>query len=317
MAWYDQITKKFVANVATRYMQESPWPVLSIFPKINVKQKSGYIAEYTKEDWMRVGDPKDYIRSGAAESIGDSISHGNQPYFLEKRSLHTDLTEEDREEYDNPFDPVTDGTEWVIDTLGRVATKLFSDTVFSTGIWGTDFDVNASSVKWNDSTSKPITDVLNQSQAIEAFTGFRPNKIVLTRDVFNALKVNSQIRDSMKVTTDKVITEALLAKLFEVESVQVFRTVETTAKKGKLATKSNTNFMATNKLLLCYTPKRASKKRPSAGYHLAYKGKYGNVVTRSFPMKQLNNALRVEGDIFIAPKIVSADLGTLFTNIIV
>ena len=316
MAWFDQITQKFVANVATRYMQEAPWAPLSIFPKINVKQKSGYIAEYTKEDWMRVGDPKDYIRSGASESIGDSISHGYQPYFLEKRSLHTDLTEDDRNEYDNPFDPVTDSTEWVIDTLGRVAAKLFSDTVFTTGVWGLDFDVTASSTKWSSSTSTPITDVLNQSQAIEAFTGFRPNKMVMTRDVFNALKVNSQIRDSMKVTTDKVVTEALLAKLFEVDIVQVFRTVETTAKKGQKSTKDNTNFMATNKVLLCYTPQRASKKRPSAGYHLAYKGKYGNVITRTFPMPQLNNALRIEGDIFIAPKIVSPDLGTLFINVI-
>ncbi len=106
MAWYDQITDKFVANVANRYMQENIWPQFSIFPKVNSKQKSGYIAKYEKEDWLRVGTVSDYIRTGATESKGENFATGRQPYTLEEFAFHDDVTKEERAEYDNPFEPV-------------------------------------------------------------------------------------------------------------------------------------------------------------------------------------------------------------------
>ena len=114
MAWYDQITPKFIRGVANRYMQENIWPALAVFPKVNTKQKSGYIAEYSKEDWLRVGNVADYIRTGATESVGDTFEHGQQSYILEEYTFHDDVTEDERDNYDNPYDPISDATEYVI-----------------------------------------------------------------------------------------------------------------------------------------------------------------------------------------------------------
>lgn len=315
MAWYDQVTDKFVANVANKYMQEINWEAFDIFPKVNSKQKSGFVAKYEKEDWLRVGDVKEYVRTGATESKGDTFASGKQSYVLEEYAFHEDVSKEDREEYDNPFDPIKDATEFVVNRLRLVAAKKFGE-VFGTGIWGSDVNIGTSSSKWNDSSSDPISDVLTYSQAVESFTGFWPNRIAMTRDVFAALKTNAAIKSVMKTTSDKIVTTGLLAKVFEVEKVVVFSAVETTAKKGATATTANTNYMVSNRLLLCYAPNRASKKAPSAGYHITYKGSNGNIVTKKIPNRLANDAVRIEGSLYTKPMVMAPDLGVLFTNIV-
>ena len=316
MAWYDQITDKFVANVANKYMQDNIWGPFNIFPKVNVSQKAGYVAEFAKEDWLRMDNPDQYVRTGATESVGDVQASGKQPFVLEQYAFHADISADERENYDNPFDPVSDNVEFVINRIRMIVAKKFANTVLTSGVWGTDYDIGTNSTKWNADGSDPIADVLAQAQAIESLTGFWPNKICMTRDVELALATNDAIKDVMAVTNTKIVTRQLLATIFKVDTVEVFSTVATTAKKGQSATASNTNYMASNQLLLCYAPDRATTKAPSAGIHPVYKGNGGNVLTRRIAMPEKNDALRIEGMIYTNPMILASDLGVRFYNIV-
>ena len=316
MAWYDSISDKFIANVANKYMQDNIWGPFNIFPKVNVKQKSGLFAKFSKEDWLRMDDVNEYIRTGASESKGDIHGKSSQSYLLEQFAFHEDVTEEDRDNYDNPYDPIADATDYVVNKLQLLVAKKFATSVLASGIWSTNYDVGAGSTKWNASGATPIDDVLGQAEAIEKFTGFWPNRICMTRDVELALATCDDILDVMAVTNTKVVTKDLLATIFKVDTVEVFATVATTAAKGGTATTSNTNYMATDTCVLCYTPDRATTKKPSAGIHPVYKGKGGNVITRRIPMPENNNALRVEGMVYTAPVIMAADLGARLHNIV-
>lgn len=86
--------------------------------------------------------------------------------------------------------------------------------------------------------------------------------MIITFDVLKALKSNTKIMDRMKTTTDKTVTLALLANLFEVERIEVLDAVN----------EGGTDFMVNGKMLLCYTPPRPTKAAPSAGYNIGYVG---------------------------------------------
>ena len=322
MEWYDQINETFVKNVAIGYMQEVDFAPFNIFPVVRTVKSSGLIASYNKEDWLRVGDVNEYKRIGATESVGDDYGIGSQPYNVEDISFHKDVTKKEADEYDNPFDPVNDAIRFVINRIRLVSVSNFVNVFMKTGVWGTDYTGVASGatgdqfIKWSASGSTPIADVLNYQDAIRAFTGFTPKKMIMTPDVYKALRSNSEIQGLLKVTTDKVVTLDILTKLFDMDTIEVLSNVKTTAKKGQLSTKANTGYFAAGKVFLGYTPTKPSKFEPSAGYHIVQTNKGQDVLMDNIPMLEKNHALRLEGTMSLSPKVVAPDLGCLLTSVV-
>ncbi len=316
MEWYDQINETFVRNVAIGYFQEIDFTPFRIFPAITTVHSSGMLGSYNKEDWLRIGDKNDYKRVGATESVGDDYSVGSQPYMVEEVAFHKDITKKEANEYDNPFDPVSDGTKFVINRLNLIATANFVDTFLKTGVWANEYVGGTDFTKWSDASSTPVEDVLTYQDEVRAFTGFAPNKMIMTPDVYKALRGNTEVKSLLKITDTKIVTKNLLRQLFDMEELEVLGTVRTTAKKGQTATKSNTGYFAAGKVFLGYVPKAPSKYEPSAGYHMVQTIGGDKVVTEAIPMKHLNHALRVEGTINLTPKVVASDLGCLLTSVV-
>jgi hypothetical protein len=306
MAWFDQITQKFVANVANKYFNDSGLEAFNIFPKVNSAQLTGYIGKYTKADWLRIGNVKDYKRAGATESVGDDYALDKQSYTLEEIAFHKDVSKDDRNEYDNPFDPINDATQFVINRIRRVILQNLVDKYIAGSIWGNNVVGTTDFTKWS-TTSTPVDDVLGWKQTVEKTTGFSPNRLIVAPDVHKELKTNADITGKMKTTSDKVVTTGLLARLFEVDTYAVMNAVNSGA----------TDYMIAGKALLVYTPNNPTKFEPSAGYHLTYKNKTGqNVQAERIPMKHLNDALRIEASIKIAPVVLATDLGVYASAVI-
>ena len=312
--WYDQITDKFVGNVANKYMQENPWKIFRAFPDVPVKQLSGYLATYDKEDWLRIGDPDDYIVNGAAESIGDDFATGKSAYVLKKYKFHDDLDKDSMENYDSPFAAVRDRTEFVVSRLGLVMAKVFKNALMTTGVWGKDVD--CSGAKWTTAGTNVMKQISDNAQYVQSITGFRPNRMIVCQDAIDALDYNTGIINRMKTTSDKIITTDLLARLFKLEMIEVLSAVETSAAKGGTVTTANTDFMHSGSALLFFAPPRPSIKMPCAGYNLIRKGKLGKINTTQIPMKAKNDAIRIEGWVEAMPFVLGADLGVYFYNLV-
>lgn len=308
--WYDQIAPVFVQGVANKYVVSNPLGVFDIFPKVPTQKMTGYLAKYTKADWFKIGTPSDYLRIGATESKGDNFTVAKQTYRVQPYSFHNDVTKDDAAEYDNPFDPVNDATEFVINRINRILLKNLSDTYLATGIWDGEHDDTAA--QWDTKSSgvntvDPVEVVLTRRQARQAVTGYLPNRMIITPDVFKALQTNTFILDRMKVTDTKIVTEALLASLFGVSTLKVFDAVNADA----------TAYLRTGLCFLCYTPDRATKFAPSAGYHMTYQKQNGDVVqTKQIMMEWLNDCLRVEGTVYTDPIVVATDLGDYTYNLV-
>ena len=194
---------------------------------------------------------------------------------------------------------------------------------FKAGIWGTEISGASSAsegkvVYWNLPTSDPIKDITEASVKMASETGYKPNTLVLSPFVFNALKNHEDILDRIKYTQKGIVTADLLATLFEVDNVYVAWGVVNTAAKGAT---ENIGFIMGKHALLCYSAPRPALKKPSAGYIFAWSGlegsgAYGNRIVR-LPMDMLGlGTERIEGEIAFDAKQICADLGTFFKDIV-
>lgn len=302
--WSDQMLPAYISNVANRYIVDKPLTAFDIFPLVGTKSLTGYIGTYTKADWLRIGSTSLYKRTGATESLGDDYAVGKTSYEVEQYSFHKDITRDDMNEYDNPFDPVNDAIDFVLTRMNRVLLTELINTYITTSVWGTD--TNLASYKWTTkssgvSSNDPVDHIMAAHNAITKVTGYHANKLILSWDAFSALKTNTCITDRMKTVSDKVVTADMLAKLFEVEKLVIIDAVN----------EGGTDFITSSRGLLCYTPNRPSKFAPSAGYHINYTGgEIGRPIrTRKIPMPQLNDAVRIEADMYIDQLVLSTDLG--------
>ncbi len=306
--WFDQINLVMVSGVANRYMVENPLAVFNIFPRVTTQKLSGYIALYDKAAWFKIGTLNDYKRTGATESIGDDYTIAKQLYNVEEFAFHKDITEDEAYEYDSPFSPVRDAVQFVINRINRITLQNLCDTYLASGKWTTESAWTANKVTAaanGVSTYDPVYYMQQEANKIWKVTGYKPNRLIVTPDIDQALKLNTFITNRLRYTVDKVVTNNFLASLFEVETYHVMDAINGTA----------TDFLKTNCGLLCYTPNAASVMAPSAGYQMIHTRAGMQIEMRRIPMPMLNNALRIEGVIRMCPIQVAQDLAVYLSDL--
>jgi len=313
-----------MTNISVAYMQDDKNFIADkVFPIVPVKRQSDVYYQYSRADFMR---DEARERGAATESVGSDYGvEAQDPYFCKKHAFHTDITPEERANYDEPLDADKDATDFVTQKMLIRREMAWSSKFFKTGVWGTEYAGAASAdaatkklVYWNKSTSDPIGDVTNAGIAMAGGTAFRPNTLVLSPYVFNALKNHEDILDRIKYTQKGIVTTDLLATLFEVDKVLVAWGVANTAVKGA---EEATNFIMGKHALLCYSNPTPALRKPSAGYIFAWtglegSGGYGNRIVR-LPMDQLGlGTERIEGEIAFDSKVICSDLGVFFKDIV-
>lgn len=313
-----------LTNTSVAYMQDATAFISqNVFPVIPVKRKSDIYYIYNKGDFMR---DEAKVRGAASESAGSDYGvEASDPYFCRKHAFHTDVSPEDRANYDEPLNADLDATDFVTQKMLIRREVEWASKFFKAGIWGTDVAgiasspvANTSAVFWNLPTSTPIEDVTNASVTMASTTGYKPNTLVLSPFVLTALKNHEDILDRIKYTEKGIVTEDLLATLFGVEHVYVAWGVVNNAAKGET---DAFNFIMGKHALLCYSNPKPALKKPSAGYIFSWtglegSGGYGNRIVR-LPMDLLGiGTERIEGEIAFDAKCICKDLGYFFKDII-
>ena len=311
-----------LTNTSVAYMQDaSAFIADKVFPIVRVKRQSDVFYIYNKGDFMR---DEAALRGAASESAGGDYGvEASDPYYCRKHAFHKDVTPEERANYDEPLDADTDATEFVSQKMLIRREMEWATRFFKAGIWGREIsggDAAAENVAihWNKPTSNPIGDITGASVQMASETSYKPNTLVLSPFVFNALKNHEDILDRIKYTQKGIVTADLLATLFEVEHVYVAWAVVNSAVKG---TADNIGFIMGKHALLCYSAPSPGLKKPSAGYIFAWSGldgsgAYGNRIVR-LPMDMLGlGTERIEGEIAFDAKQICKDLGVFFKDIV-
>ncbi len=311
MEWYNTITDQYVRNAVIGYAQDAPLEVFNVFPRVNTRRYQGLIPKYVKADWFKIGDPNAYKRFGSTESVGDTFATDKSQYLLEQYSFHKDVTKDDVEQTESPYAAIDDAAKFVVNRLRRVTLKILVTEFLAASVWGNE---ESSPTKW-DATSNgvsdadPVDNILTWKQAIEKTTGFDPRKLIITPDVYKALRLNTKITARLGSNSTQIVTRQLLASLFDLDELVILNAIN----------ESVDGYMAAGKALLVYTPKgtTGNKFEPSAGYIMTYAGDGGyNFGTSRIPMPQKNHSLRIEADLRIDPVVPAADCGYYISNLV-
>lgn len=317
-----------LTNMSVAYMQDaSAFIADKVFPIVPVKRQSDVFYQYNKGDFMR--DEAQVRGAGTESAGGDYGVEAQDPYYCRKHAFHKDVTEEERANYDEPLNADQDANDFVSQKMLIRREMEWASKYFKAGVWGTQIDgasaaapgsegVNEKVVYFNQPTSNPISVITNAGIKMAGETGYKPNTLVLSPSVFNALKNHEDILDRIKYTQKGIVTTDLLATLFEVDKVVVAWAVVNSSQKGA---KDSVDFIMGKHALLCYSNPRPALKKPSAGYIFAWtglkgSGAYGNRIIR-LPMAQLGlGTERIEGEIAFDAKLVCKDMGIFFNGIV-
>ena len=303
-----------LTNVSIAYIQNAKDFIADqVFPNVPVMKQSDRYFKYTKDFWFRTSAQK---RAPSTESAGAGFGIDNTPsYFCDVWAEHIDIDDQTRTNADQPLDLDRDGTMFVTQGLLLRREIEFMRNYMATSVWSGHADFTPS-IKWDAATGDPLADIDSLKSAVKSQTGFMPNTLTVSQDVFFALRNNLKILDRIKYTQRGVITEELLAMLFGVDKFLVAGAVLNSAAEGATAVY---DYMVKNCALLCYANPTPSILQPSAGYTFGWQGLFGSGALgnriKTFRIEP-RACDRVEGEMSFAMNVVGADLGAFCTSVL-
>lgn len=305
-----------LTNISIAYLQKATnFVAARVFPNIPVTKQSDLYYTYDRGEFNR-DEMKE--RAPGTESAGGSYTLDNSPnYFCRIYSFHKDVPDPVRANADSVLAPDREATEYVTQKGLIKREKLFASKYFVTGVWTNE---TTPANLWDTDTSTPIEDVRGAKSTILESTGFEANTLVLGSTVYDALVDHPDIVDRIKYGqtpgNPAIANIEALMKLFELERIFVMKAIENTAKEGATAVHS---FIGGKHALLCYSAPAPGIMTPTAGYTFSWTGYLGagaegNRISR-FRMEALKSD-RVEIEMAFDQKLVSADLGYFFLDVV-
>lgn len=295
-----------LTKVGLKYMQDpKKFKATKIFPMCPVSLMSSTFPTYDKEYWFK-NEAK--IRVPGTESSGSRHGRGTDNYSCQDVSHHEDVPDEYVLNDPAPLNPLKAATRRVSQIISTFDEVDWVTRFLTTTVWT---DATAPSPRWDAADSTPLEDIDGYKRDMESATSMEPNKMVLSKDVFDILKRHPQVKEQIKYTSASNVTAAMLAAIFEVEEIVVLTAVYDSAAYGATASMA---YVATNKCLLLHTTDNPSLESPSAGYNFAWSayGKNGyKVVTKP---QQNTDSMRVEAHNYHDMKRIASDLGIYVTT---
>jgi len=310
-----------LSNVSIAFMQKATNFVADrIFPIVTVAKQSDKYFTYDRGMFNR---DEMKLRAPGSESAGATYSLSTASYSADVWALHKDIADQVRANADTPIQLDREATEFLAGKALIRKEKNWAGLHFATGKWTTERAGVASGptgtefLRWDVAASTPIEDVRAGATAMAVLTGFRPNKMVLGRNVWDSLVDHPDIIgriDRGQTAGAAIVLRQNLAALFEMDEILVMDSIENTANEG--ATNVHA-FIGGNHALLAYAAPSPGLMIPSAGYTFAWSGFLGGgaLGTRMKRMRMEHlESDRLEIEMSFDQKLVAADLGSFFLN---
>ena len=314
-----------LTNVSIAYMQSADTYIADkVFPLVPVQKQSDIFWKFSKSDWRRTEVRK---RAPGTEAPGVGWNMQTDTYYAEQYAVKHDITDEERANADSNFNLERDATEFITNQMLLSRDIDWTTRYFGASIWSTTKTGVASGptgtqyVQWDQAASDPINDVATAFIAFRLLTGFAPNICVMGPYVMNALKQHPDIIDRIKYTQRGVVTEDLIATLFDVDelyvnyaSVASGQQINDAKAQDAAATYS---FIADSKAVgFFYSPSAPALRTPAAGYIFQWVALVGSggrgIRIRRFRMEHISTD-RIQAEQTYDMKVVGADMGLYFT----
>lgn len=317
-----------LTNVSVAYLQSaSSYIADKVFPRVPVPKQSNTFWKYSKSDWRRTSAQK---RAPGTETPGDGWNNLQDQYFCHVYGIHKDVDDQTRANADSNFNLDRDSTEFVTNQLLLKRDIDWSDTFFKSGVWttqktGVSGTPSTNEFKqWNDSASDPIRDVQQWIIDFRELTGFKPTGMVLGANVMKELKQHPDIIDRIKYTQKGIVSEDLIATLFDVDELYTSYATKASGPhindaKAQDAAATYSFISNSKSLLMFYAPKSPSLMTPSAGYTFTWNGYMGGngqgIRIKRFRQEAIASD-RIEAEMTYDMKVVCNDMGVYAGSVV-
>ena len=316
-----------LTNLTLAYAQsQESFVADKVFPVVGVDKQSDKYYEYNRADMNRSGDVKKLAPRTEVERIGMAIS--SDSYYADVYGLGMDFDEQTLANEDAALDIRSAGAQTLVNRLMIHREEQFASTFFSAGVWGNqDLQSGRSIVEWDQALATPIKNVTDASKTIQLQSGgFRPNTMVVGREVHDALINSSDILKRIGLeagattASPALATRQMMARIFEVENYYVMEAVKNTAVEGAAESPA---FIGGKHAMLCYTPSNAGLMTPASGLTFAWNNIPGvnnlGISVESFSddaLKRQQIAEMIQVKMSYDMKVVGSELGYFFETII-
>jgi hypothetical protein len=294
-----------------------------IFPILPVGKQTDKYFQIPKGDWFR-----DEMQKRAPGALSAQRTHkmSTDNYSCDVWALHEMLADQVRANYDSPLQADREITEGLTQAGMIRKERQWVTDYFGSGKWTTDqTGVDSASPstnevgRWDRADSTPIEDVRAAKRRVQARTGFRPNKMAMGREVFDALVDHPDIvgrLDRGQTTGAAIVLRQNLAALFELDEILIMDSVYNSAVEGA---DDSIGFIGGKAALLVYVPPAPGLYIPSAGYTFSWTGLLG-AGALGMRMKRIRDEKResdmIEIQMAFDQKLVHADLGQFFITVV-
>lgn len=289
---------RLLSEVSVKY-QNSEYIADRVFPIVPVKQSSNLYRVYQRN--FRIPETK-RAQKALAREFNFDVS--NASYILEEHALKQYIGDDEQDNYDIG-DLRADMTNELTDALMRMREKKVADLFTSTN-WSLNFSMAASNTFANSTvTSYPVQIFDTAATTVIANSGYKPNFVILPREVFVAVKNHTMTVDRIKYTSAE-ISESMIAGMLGVAEVLTPIASYDSSQPG--VTEAISGIYA-DIAFMGYKPAAPGPLQPSCGY----------IFEKNIPRvrrwrEEERRAEAIEVDMMFQPKIVASLTGYLILN---
>lgn len=238
---------KALTNLSVHYKNDN-YIASQVCPDIPVVKESDLYWVYNSDFRL-----EETARANKSQANMVTWDASTSSYSVNEHALKDVITDRDYNNADSELKLEQHTMENLIDKIMMRQEYEVAKLCFTTTTWGNNATLNtASSWKYNTTTSAPIQNVLSATGLMITRSAKRPNQLVLGWGSFEALKENNNVYNRIQYVERAMITEQILASLFDVDKVLVGTAIYNQGKEG--ATASLTTIWGSDALLAYVNP---------------------------------------------------------------
>jgi len=250
-----------LSNLSQKYANDDTAFIHTKLPVISVAKESDKYYVFGR-DHFRIPET---VRADGAKANRVNYTLSTSSYELEEHSLEEVVTDRQRANADKSLQPDVDATENLTSRIMLKKELQAKNVIFTTTSFSNNHSLT-STLKWNVLTtlSDPIGDVATATSVIMKNTGQKANTVIVGYDAWKGLTNHPNILERIKYSERGIITNELIAAVFDVDNVQVGSAIYDTGIEGAAA--PSTTYIWNSDAFIGYMEPRPKMKSASALY---------------------------------------------------
>lgn len=238
----------------------------ALFPSVGVRKQSNLYYVFGHDGWL----PEEDVRApGSVANELPGLEVSTEPYYAREHSLQIPVTDEERDNADNPLSPDRDGTEMITSKIMLGREQDIKNLATNTNKYATNNSTTLSgTAQWNDhANSSPIDDFKTGRDQVHSRIFMQPTLSIIPYQVMSELEDHPDIIERVKYSERAVLTEEIIAQVFGVDRIIVPGVGVASGNPGNTM---SIGYLWGKDVVMAWVPGRPGMRIPAYGYEFTW-----------------------------------------------